>query len=504
LISKKVVIHLTARRTMNWLAAIALIGILICSAMLVERGNGIQSAAASQSEIRADRPITSLRDLNNAFVELAETVNPTVVTVFTEKVLRVRQSPYQFFDHPFNDFFGEFFQQPRAPQGREREYRQQGLGSGVVVSPDGHIITNNHVIAGADTINVRFLDGETLPAEVVGADEKTDIAVLRVDADNLASIKIGDSDDLRVGEMVLAIGSPLSPNLAHSVTSGIVSAKGRSNVGLADYEDFIQTDAAINPGNSGGALINLDGELIGINTAIASRSGGYQGIGFAVPSNMASRIMNSLIEHGTVVRGWLGIYIQNIDETLAAAMELEGDDGALVADVTEDGPAEKAGVKQGDIIVALDGKEIENSTQLRNEVAVRQPGSKTILEILRDGKKKRITVTLAELPTDEVAEDVGERLEEQFGFTVVPFDAELATKYRLNRSLDGVVVTSVAVGGPAERAGLREGDLIVEINRSPTKDLDQFNEQVRNLKKGNTFLLRVVRANRSFYVGFRL
>jgi serine protease Do len=486
------------------LTAIALIGILICSLTLVEKGGGIHPAVASQSEDRTDRPITSLRDLNNAFVELAETVNPTVVTVFTEKVLRVRQSPSLFFDHPFNDFFGEFFQRPRAPQGREREYRQQGLGSGVVVSPDGHIITNNHVIAGADTINVRFIDGETLPAEVVGADEKTDIAVLRVDADNLASIKIGDSDQLRVGEMVLAIGSPLSPNLAHSVTSGIVSAKGRSNVGLADYEDFIQTDAAINPGNSGGALINLDGELVGINTAIASRSGGYQGIGFAVPSNTASRIMNSLIEHGTVVRGWLGIYIQDIDETLAAAMDLERREGALVADVTEGGPAESSGIMQGDIVVSMDGEKIENSTQLRNEVAARQPGSKTTLEILRDGTKKRITVTLAELPTDEVAEDVGDRLEEQFGFTVVPFDDELATKYRLNRSLDGVVVTSVTAEGPAERAGLREGDLIVEINRSPTEDLEQFNEQVRNLKKGSTFLLRVVRMNRSFFVGFRL
>jgi serine protease Do len=360
------------------------------------------------------------------------------------------------------------------------------------------------VIAEADTINVRFIDGKTLPADVVGADEKTDIAVIRVDADNLASIRIGDSDQLRVGEMVLAIGSPLSPNLAHSVTSGIVSAKGRSNVGLADYEDFIQTDAAINPGNSGGALINLDGELVGINTAIASRSGGYQGIGFAVPSNMANRVMNSLIEHGTVVRGWLGIHIQDIDETLAAAMDLENSDGALVADVTDGGPAAQAGVEQGDIIVALDGKKIKDSTQLRNEIAALEPGSKTTLDVLRDGSKKRISALLDELPADKVAEDVGERLEEQFGFTVVPFDAELASKYRLNRSLEGVVITSVAAGGPAERAGLREWDLIVEINRSPTEDLEQFNEQVRNLKKGNTFLLRVVRANRSFYAGFRL
>jgi serine protease Do len=251
------------------------------------------------------------------------------------KVLRVQQSPYSFFGHPFNDFFGEFFRRLRRTQPREREYRQQRLGLGVVVSSDGYIITNNHVIAEADLINVRFIDGETMEAEIVGAGEKTDSAVLKVEADQLPAIRMGDSDELRVGEMVLAIGNPLSPNLAHPVTGGIVSAKGRSNVGLADCEDFIQTDAAVNPGNSGGALINLASELFGINTAIAARSGGYQGIGFAVPSNMANRVMESLKEHGTVVRGWLGIDIQDIDETIAAAMELAATQDALVADVTQ-------------------------------------------------------------------------------------------------------------------------------------------------------------------------
>ena len=479
----------------------AMIGTVSVLHMMAE----VQVARAlPQEESTADRPITSLRQLNDAFVDLAEMVNPTVVTVFTEKVLRVRESPSPFFGHPFNDFFGEFFQRPSQPHARDREFRQQGLGSGVVVSSDGYIITNNHVIAEADMINVRFMDGETLPAEIVGADEKTDIAVLKVEADDLPMIQIGDSDELRVGEMVLAIGSPLSPNLAHSVTSGIVSAKGRSNVGLADYEDFIQTDAAINPGNSGGALINLDGELIGINTAIASRSGGYQGIGFAVPSNMARNVMESLKEYGAVVRGWLGINIQDIDETIAAALDLESTEGALVADVTEDGPAARNGFERGDVVLALDGESIKNSTQLRNEVAARKPGSTATLQILREGKEMSLSVVLDALPTDDVAQDVGERLEDQFGFTVAPFDAELASKYRLNRSLDGVVITSVVMGGPAYRAGLREGDLIVEINRSVTKDLEEFNELVRNLKSGSTFLLRIVRQNRSFFVGFRL
>ena len=387
------------------------------------------------------------------------------------------------------------------------------------------------MISGADEINVRLLDNKTLPAKVVGADPKTDIAVLKIKASGLTPIQIGDSDKLRVGEMVLAIGSPLSPSLAHTVTSGIVSATGRSNVGLADYEDFIQTDAAINPGNSGGALINVDGQLVGINTAIASQSGGYQGIGFAVPSNMAKQVMESLIKTGKVVRGWLGVYVQNIDDALASAMKLKSNEGALVgadigfggekitisfysdervdfralvADLAKDGPAVKAGVEQGDIIVGLDGKKIKDSTELRNDIAARKPGSKVTLDMLRDGKKKDITVKLETLPTDQVAKDVGDQLEKQFGFTVAPLTSDLASKYQLDSSLGGVVITSVDMGGPAQQAGLREGDLIVEINRSPTKDIEHFNEQVRDLKKGDTVLLRVVRGNRSFYVGFQL
>ncbi len=491
------------RRIPAWAAGLGAVTLIVCSILLVKDPSGARIATAATQDVGgSDRPIHSLRDFNNALVDLAENVNPTVLPELTEKLLRVQQSPSPIFNRQLPGIFNEFFQQPQ--QDREREYRQQGLGSGVVVSQDGYILTNNHVIASADEINVRFIDGKTRTAEVVGADPKTDIAVLKVDADGLPHIALGDSEKLRVGEMVLAIGSPLSPNLAHSVTSGIVSAKGRSNVGLADYEDFIQTDAAINPGNSGGALINLDGELIGINTAIASRSGGYQGIGFAVPIQMAQRVMESLIEHGAVVRGWLGVYIQDIDETLAEAMGIKQNEGALVSDVADEGPGAKAGIQSGDIVVTLDGAKIRSSTQLRNEIAAKSPGSEATFELLRDGDREHVTVILGELPADEVAADVSERLEEKFGFTVTPFSSELATKYQLDRSLDGVVITSVAMAGPAYRANLREGDLIVEINRSSTKDLEEFNEQVRNLKSGSTFLLRVVRQNRSFYVGFRL
>lgn len=460
------------------------------------------------ANVSKDRPITSLRDLNNAFVDIAEAVNPTVVTVFTEKVLRVqrRHQDYPFFANPFEEFFKDFFdQQPqprRAPE--QQEYRQRGLGSGVIVTQDGYILTNNHVIQDADTINVRLMDDRVLSASVIGTDPKTDIAVLKVDAKDLPRIEFGDSDDLRVGEWVLAIGSPLSANLAHTVTNGIVSAKGRSNVGLAEYEDFIQTDAAINPGNSGGALVNLDGKLVGINTAIASRSGGYQGIGFAVPVNMARRVMESIIDHGKVVRGWLGVSIQDVDETLMKAMDLGIDEGALVAEVVDESPADKADIKPGDVIVELDGEKIKNTTQLRNTVASKAPGSSVSVTIFRDKKEKRVSVELEELKPEEIAADAEERLQELFGFKVSPFDTETAAKYGLKTSLEGVIITDISYASPAHRAGLMVGDLITAINRQPVKNIAGFNELVNNLKKGDTLYFRVIRQNRSFYVAFTL
>ncbi|NTV47868.1 MAG: Do family serine endopeptidase, partial [Chlorobiales bacterium] len=322
----------------------------------------------------ADRQISTLRDLNNAFVEIAQNAKPSVVTVLTEKTVQRRVfNPFDFFGggSPFDDFFG---QQPQQQQPRSEKELLRGLGSGVIVSKDGYILTNNHVVAQSDTVYVKTFDGKTLPAKIIGADPKTDVAVIKVNADNLTAIKIGDSDKLRVGEWVMAIGSPLGENLAETVTQGIVSAKGRSNVGLADYEDFIQTDAAINPGNSGGPLVNIDGELVGINTAIASRTGGFQGIGFAVPSNMAQRVMQSLIKYGKVTRGWLGITIQDIDENIAKGMKLKSREGAVVGSVLENSPAEKAGVQTGDVIVEVEGKAVKNTVELRNMIAGVAPG----------------------------------------------------------------------------------------------------------------------------------
>jgi len=488
------------------------IGALVFSQFNEATKPQVFSAPVSTADVTAspDRQITTLRDLNNAFVEIAQAVNPTVVTVFTEKVYKVRQtySPFSFFfNDPFRDFFGEdFFSGPRQRQQppREREYRQQGLGSGVIVSTDGYILTNNHVVANADSIYVRTIDNETHPAKVIGTDPKTDIAVIKIEAENLPAIKQGDSDKLRVGEWVLAIGSPLSENLAHTVTQGIVSAKGRSNVGLADYEDFIQTDAAINPGNSGGALVNLDGELVGINTAIATRSGGFQGIGFAVPINMAKSVMRSLIAHGKVVRGWLGVQIQDLNKAMAVAMDLESTEGALVAEVVKDSPADKAGLKDGDVIVELNGKKVKDTTHLRNNIAATAPETTVELKIIRNGKPKEVTVTLGELPQEAGSGQIKSSLQDLLGFSVATMNRDLADRYNLDREVKGVVVTDIEQSSRAFRAGLRQGDVIQSVNRERVQTVSDFNQALDGVKKGNNILLRVVRGNARLYIAFEL
>lgn len=450
----------------------------------------------------ADRPINSLRDLNNAFADIAETVSPAVVTVFSERVLTLRRQM-----NPFSDLFGDFFFGPRGrtpQQPQQREYRQQGHGSGVIVSADGYILTNNHVVAQADSIYVRLADDREFAAEVVGADPKTDIAVIKVDARNLPVVGRGDSDKLRVGEFVLAIGSPLSANLAHTVTSGIVSAKGRAQMGLADYEDFIQTDAAINRGNSGGALVNLDGELVGINAAIVSQSGGFQGIGFAVPSNMAFSVMESLIEHGRVVRGWLGVYIQEITPEIARAMGLKSSNGALISEVAPGGPAEEAGLQDGDIVIEMNGTEVRSSVQFRNDIATTAPGEKVNLTVLRDDDKENITITLGELPSDVATRPVQQGLEDRLGFRLEPLTRELAGRYNVDPELSGLIVTEIDETSAAYNAGLRAGDVIRSLNRRRVTSLADFNDMLEQMEQGDSVLLRVVREGVGYYIAFTL
>lgn len=436
-----------------------------------------------------------LNALSNAFSDVAEKVTPSVVTISTETVIKGRQvSPYWF---PFDDFFGQ-----RMP---EREFTQQGLGSGVIVQADGVILTNNHVVDKADNIVVKLMDGRQFKAEVKGTDSRTDLAVLKIDASNLPSISIGNSDAVRVGEWVLAVGSPLQEEFAHTVTSGIVSAKGRTGVGLTQYEDFIQTDAAINPGNSGGALVNLKGELIGINTAIASRSGGNIGIGFAIPANLASKVMSDILTKGKVVRGWLGVQISNITPDIAKMYGLNNNsEGVFIREVVKDSPAETAGLQAGDIVLEVSGKKVRNATELSTLIGSTDPRTSVNLKVLRDGKEREINVKLAEFPEEEPAIAGNERQNvESLGLRVENVSPELRRRYDLSNS-EGVVITSVAQGSVAARVGLQEGDVITRLNRQNVRSISEFNQVIADLKPGDPVILNVLRGDRRFIVNFNL
>ena len=438
-------------------------------------------------------------DTSKAFSEVAGAVSPAVVNISTTKVVRRDASP--FFDDPFFDFFNPFreFKTPK-------KWKEQSLGSGVIVSADGYIITNNHVIEQADEIRVTLLDKRSFKARIIGADPKTDVAVVKVDAKNLPTIHWGDSDKLQVGEFVLAIGNPFG--LSHTVTMGIISAVGRANVGIADYEDFIQTDAAINPGNSGGPLVNIKGELIGINTAIFSKSGGYQGIGFAVPCNMVRLVMDQLEKKGKVTRGWLGVTIQELTPELSQKFGLRSSEGALVGDVAKGSPAEKAGIKRGDIILEFNGKRVKDVGNLRNMVAQSKVGSEISLIILRGDKQYPLNVIIAELPR-EIAEAVpgitpedpgGEVLS---GLSVMELTKEIARQLGLHKEERGVVIVKVEPGSAAEEAGLRKGDVIQEIDRKKVERLDDYDRIVSAIHPGDTILLFVNRGGKKFYVTLR-
>jgi serine protease Do len=444
----------------------------------------------------ADRPMYSLRDFSNAMVDIAEMANPTVVTVFTERTLRVRQ-----FD-PFADFFG--FGRPRQ-QPREREFSQTGQGSGVIISSDGYIITNAHVIKDADTVNVRTMNNRVYPAKVIGSDPDTDIAVLQIQGSNFPAIPLGSSENLRVGEWIMAIGSPLAENLAHTVTMGIVSAKGRSGIGLLDFEDFIQTDAAINPGNSGGALINLDGELVGINTAIASRSGGFQGIGFAIPIDMAKNIMRSLIEHGKVTRGFVGITIQSLDPAIARAFDLETPEGVLISEVAEDSPASKAGLKEGDIITMADSRKMSNSNQFLGFIASKAPGDRIRFRVIRDGKPIEITVDVGEATREiELARAGSRGLWDRTGFSMADITHERARELGLTGNIRGVLVEEVNEESLAFRNNLRKNDIILSVNRRQVRTVQEFNQLAGSIETDQVILLQILRGRQTSFIAFEM
>ena len=444
----------------------------------------------------APRVPSQILETSRAFSEIVSAVSPAVVNISTTKV--VRRDTLPFSEDPFFDLF-----KPFHDFGLPKKWKEQSLGSGVIVSKDGYIITNNHVVEQSEDIRVTLFDKRSFRGTIVGADPKTDIAVVKISADNLPTVPWGDSDKLQVGEFVLAIGNPFG--LSHTVTMGIISAVGRANVGIADYEDFIQTDAAINPGNSGGPLVDVKGELIGINTAIFSRSGGYQGIGFAVPSNMARLVMDQLMKEGKIVRGWLGVTIQDITPELSQKFGLKDSKGALVGDISKGSPAEKAGMMRGDVILEFNGKEVRSVGSLRNMVSQSKVGTQVKLKILRGGKEYQLTVAIAELPK-EVAGSPTEPSPENMqknafsGITVMDLTKEIARQLGLGANEKGVVVVKVEQGSGADDAGLKKGDVIQEIDKKKVAGLRDFNSITSSIEPGDTTLLFINRGGRRFYI----
>jgi serine protease Do len=482
-----------------------IIGLGIASELDLTQDSKAQASPISESSPvsppnQADKSsIEILESISNAFADVAETVNPSVVTISTKTIIKNRQV------NPFNDFFGDdffrrFFNSPGGPQG---EYVQQGLGSGVIVGQEGVILTNDHVVEDANDIYVRLMDGREFEASVQGKDSNTDLAVIKIDANDLPAIRIGDSDALRVGQWVLAIGSPLQPELAHSVTSGIVSAKGRSGVGgLSTYQDYIQTDAAINPGNSGGPLVNLKGELVGINTAIATRTGGNMGIGFAIPSKLAEKVMTDIMVKGRVVRGWLGVGIQNVSAELAKNFNLDKPEGVIVTEVMSDGPAERAGFKVEDIILELNGERIKNVTHLSTRIGSTDPGAKINIKVLRNGNEKSIPVTIGEYPAEQPEASATKQSMENLGFTVSDITPALRSRYDIGDDETGIVVINVNQGSPAFQAGLREGDLILKIDRKPVASTDEFNDIIKDVEVGQPIALYLKRGDQKLFAAF--
>jgi Do/DeqQ family serine protease len=417
--------------------------------------------------------------------DVIDRVSPSVVYITSKKVVKTQINP----------FYQRFFNIPS-------ERIQKALGSGVIVSGDGYILTNNHLVGGATDVRIHLVDGREFDADIVGADPRTDVAVIKIKGDDLPAMQLGSSAALRLGETVIAIGYPLG--LDQTVTKGIVSAKGRALPDLVQLGDFIQTDAAINPGNSGGALINTHGELIGINAAIASQSGGSEGIGFAIPIDLASSIMHSLITEGKVVRGYLGVIPQPVTADMVDLMNLPDTKGTLIGDVAKDTPAEKAGIERGDVIVEFDGKKIESTEQFRLLAADTKPGTKVPVTVIRDGKRKELKVTMGEFPENEaVAENEAQEISPLFlGVGLQNLTDDLRQQLEIPDDVDGVIVTDVQQGTPGGDAGLRRGDVIVELNHTAIGDLGDLRKMMDGYDRGMVLVV-VYRDGRYFYTTIR-
>ncbi len=476
-------------RNRVWYNAILVVVLSLATGLSAQTLFPSESSAAAPAISR--QSIESLTTIGKAMAEISAAVKPAIVNISTTRTVKVAGNDPFAEDPFFRHFFGDNLR--RQP----KEQKSAALGSGVLVSSDGYIITNYHVVKDADEIKVLLADKREFSGKVIGSDPKTEISVVKIDAKGLPTLPWGDSDSLEAGDLVLAVGNPYGLN--QTVTMGIVSAVGRANVGIADYEDFIQTDAPINPGNSGGALVNVRGQLIGINTAIFSTSGGYQGIGFAIPSNMVRTIMVSLIKEGKVTRGWLGISIQRITPDLAKQFNLTDENGVLVSDVTENGPAEKAGLKRGDVIVEYDGKKTDEPGLFRNMVANTAPGEKHSLKILRDKDLLTLKVTIGELPPDIQQAENGTYVNALRGVGVQDITPDIAKRLGLPPRVKGVIVSDVGEDSPAYGV-LTQGDVIQEIDKKKIANVKDYQQIVSMIGRDNNILLLVYRRGSSLFI----
>lgn len=484
------------RKSGRYALAIAGGGLIVAGSQTL-LNQTVTGADQQKNTVRVEvdsNPVKRDRQVVTSFADVVDRIAPSVVKIYvTGKASQLGGQAHPFFDDPmFRRFFGE-------PQGGRPgpAPRQQGLGSGVIITKDGYILTNNHVVENAEEVRVVVgEEGEEYKAKVIGTDAKTDIAVLKIEngGKSFPHATVGDSDKIRVGDVVLAVGNPFG--IGQTVTTGIVSATGRATLGM-EYEDFIQTDAAINPGNSGGALVDAEGRLIGVPTAIVSRTGGNQGIGFAVPANLARNVMESLIQHGRVIRGFMGVNIQDINPALAEQFELKDADGALVTEVTAGSPADKAGLESGDVILEFNNREVRDARTLKLTVAQAAPGTEVPVKIMRDGKEKEVTVGLKEFPQDrQVASrsnsNGGESAEKDLldGVSVADVNRMARQQHNIPAKISGALVVNVSPDSSAYKAGLREGMVITEINRQPVKDADEAVE-LSEKAKDKTALLKI-------------
>jgi serine protease Do len=472
-------------------------------ALAMALGIGGLGVAAAEHAFTNNPPASlTLADPNEGpsrtgFAPIVKKVLPTVVNISSTKVVKAQtDSDGQMPDDFFRQFFGGNLRgMPQGPQ----QHRERGLGSGVIVSPDGYILTNNHVVDGATDVKVTLSDNRDFKARVIGTDPKTDIAVLKIDASNLPAIVVGDSSKIQIGDYALAVGNPFG--VGKTVTMGIVSATGRTNLGIEDYEDFIQTDAPINPGNSGGALINDRGELVGINTAIISHgSEGSQGIGFAVPVNLARTVMDEILKNGKVTRAYLGVRPQDVTPAIAKAFGVKEFTGALVGEVTANSPAQKSGLQNGDIILELNGKPVTDANQLRMSISMMTPGTAVHLKVMRNGADRDVSVTLGELPTEQASAEnpSGDSKSELSGISVQDVDAQTARQLGVPANTAGVVVTKVDPSSAAADSGLQRGDVIQEVNHKAVRNTADFEAAMRNSK--DQTLLLVNRQGSTLYV----